>query len=158
MRVRRYGCHNLARPLLSFWSLWTALTSCCPLIWRSFCFRCVVVDPCFIHCRIPTQKIRFTSLEQLQTALWILDVLLFLVRREQTRHRLGNNLRIPKDSCKIVNTLPSDIFKMSAISRNFNLRSAKIILWTFVMFSGTTAAFGQQERSASSVFVRPRLR
>ena len=29
-----------------------------------------------------------------------------------------NNLRIPKDSCEIVNTLPSDIFKVSAISRN----------------------------------------
>ena len=68
-----------------------------------------------------------------------------------------NNLRIPKDSCKIVITLPSDIFMVSAISRNFNLRSPKTILWTFVMFSGTTADFGLPERSASSVFVRPRL-
>ena len=65
-----------------------------------------------------------------------------------------NNLRIPNDSCKIVNTLPSDIFKVSAISCNFNLRSLKTILWTFVIFSGTTSDFGRPERSASSVFVR----
>ena len=68
-----------------------------------------------------------------------------------------NTLRIPKDSCKIVNTLSSDIFKVSAISRNFNLRSPKSILWTFVMFSGTTADFSRPELSRSSVFVRSRL-
>ena len=56
-----------------------------------------------------------------------------------------NNLRITKDSCKIINILPSDIFKMSAISRNFDLRSPKTIMWTFVMFSGTTAGFGRPE-------------
>ena len=39
----------------------------------------------------------------------------------------------------------------------FNLRSPKTILWSFVMYSGTTADFGRPERSASSVFVRLRL-
>ena len=58
-----------------------------------------------------------------------------------------------KCSCKIVNTLPPDIFKVAAISRNFNLRSAKIILWTFVKFSGNSSEFGQPEHSASSLFV-----
>ena len=67
-----------------------------------------------------------------------------------------NNLRVPKDSYRIVNTLSSDIFKLSAISRNFHLQSPKTILWIFVMFSGTTADFRRPERSASSVFVRPR--
>ena len=66
--------------------------SCWPLSWRSFCFRCVVVDPCFIHWHIPTQKILFTSFEQLQTALWILDALLFLVECEQTRYPLRKQL------------------------------------------------------------------
>ena len=64
MRIPKYGCHNLASPLLSFWSLRIAFISCCPPSWRSFYFRCVVVDPCFIHYHIPTQKILFTSLEQ----------------------------------------------------------------------------------------------
>ena len=77
MRVPKYGCRNLASPLVSFWSLWTAFTNCYPLSWRSFCFRCIKVDLCFIHCHIPTQKILFTSLEQLQTALWIRNALFF---------------------------------------------------------------------------------
>ena len=93
MRVPKWGCHNLASPLLSFWSLWTVyFTGCCPLSWRYFCFRCVVVGPCFIHCHIPTHKIFFTSLEQLQTALWILDALLFLVGCEQTQQSLRKQL------------------------------------------------------------------
>ena len=145
MRVRKYGRHNLASSLLSFWSLWTTFTSCCPLSWRSFCFRCAVMDPYFIHCHIPTQKIFFTSLEQLQTALWILDALLFLSGVSKRGTHFENNLRISKDSCEIVNTLPSDIFEVSAISRNFNLRLPKTSLWTFVTFSGTTADFGRPE-------------
>ena len=144
MRVPKYGCHNLASPLLSFWSLWTAFPSCCPLSWRSFCFRCIVVDPCFIHYHIPTQKILFTSIEQLQKALWILDALLFLVGCEQTRHPLRKQLTHPKDLCEIVNMLPSDIFKVSAILRNVNVRSPKTILWTFVMFPGQLLILGDQ--------------
>ena len=48
-------------------------------------------------------------------------------------------------SCKMVNTLPSDIFNSSAISCNFNLWMAKTSLWSFLVFSGTTAGFGQPE-------------
>ena len=55
----------------------------------------------------------------------------------------------------MVNTLPSDIFTFSAIPRNFNLRSAKMNLWSILVFSGTTAEFGC---SASFVSVRPRLK
>ena len=54
-------------------------------------------------------KIHFIALKQLQTALWIVDAFLFLIDCEQTR----------------------SIFKVSAISRNFNLRSVKTILWIF---------------------------
>ena len=63
-----------------------------------------------------------------------------------------------KCSCKMVNTLPSEIFKVSAISHNFNLRSPKPILWTFFMFSEAIAEFGRPERLASLVFIRPRLK
>ena len=58
----------------------------------------------------------------------------------------------------MVNTLPYDIIKVSAISSNFKLRSAKTILWSFFMFYGTSAEFEQPERSASSLFVRPSLK
>ena len=102
MCVPKYGCHKLSSPLLSFWSLWTAFTSCCPLSWWSSYYRCVVVDPCFIHCHIPTQKILFAWLEQLQTALWILDAL-FFVECEQTRHPFRKQLTCPRrfvQNCK----------------------------------------------------------
>ena len=45
------------------------------------------------------------------------------------------------NSCKIVNTLPSDIFKSSPISCNFNLRLAKRICRVFWVFFRTTAKF-----------------
>ena len=50
---------------------------------------------------------------------------------------------IEKRSCKMVNTLPSDIFNYSTISCNFNLWSAKTSLWSFLVFSRTNAKFGQ---------------
>ena len=67
-------------------------------------------------------------------------------------------LLIDKCSWKMVNTLPSDIFNSFAISRNFNLWSAKTSLWSFCFFSGTTAEFGWPEPSASFVSVGPRLK
>ena len=49
--------------------------------------------------------------------------------------------------------LPSDIFNSSAISHNFNLRSVKTSLWSFFVFSRTTAEFGWPECWASFVSV-----
>ena len=53
---------------------------------------------------------------------------------------------IDKCSCKMV---PSDIFNSSAISCNFNLRLAKTSWWSFLVFSWTTAKFGQPEHLES---------
>ena len=53
----------------------------------------------------------------------------------------------------MVNTLLSDIFNSSAISHNFNLRPAKMSLWSFLAFSRTTAEFGWPEHLASFVSV-----
>ena len=64
---------------------------------------------------------------------------------------------IDKCLCKIVNTLPSDIFNSSAISCNFNLQSAKTS-WVFLVFSRTAAKFGWPECSASFMAVRPCLK
>ena len=55
---------------------------------------------------------------------------------------------IDKYSCKIVNTLPSDIFNSFALSNKFNLRLSKI---SFLVFSWTTAEFRLPEHSASFV-------
>ena len=65
---------------------------------------------------------------------------------------------IDKCSCKMVNTLLPDIFNSSAISRNFNLWSAKTRLWSFLLFSRKTAEFAWPERSTSFVSVWPRLK
>ena len=64
---------------------------------------------------------------------------------------------IDKCSCKMVNTLPSDILNSSAISHNFNLQLAKTSLWSFLVFSRTTAEFGWPERSAWFESVRLHL-
>ena len=155
--ILKYRCHNLARPLLIFWSLWTAFISWCSLSWRYFCFTLVVVDPCFIYCHKPIQKIILPRLNgSKQRSEFLTCCCLWSGVGKRGTH-FEKNLRIPKDSCKIVNTLPSDIFKVSAILRNFNLRSPKTISWTFVMFSGTTADFWRPERKAPWVFVQPRL-
>ena len=71
---------------LQLWSLWTASTCGCPLSWLLIWLRSEVVNPCFIHCHIFTQKLLFVALKQLETTLWIVDVLLFLIDCEQTQH------------------------------------------------------------------------
>ena len=49
---------------------------------------------------------------------------------------------IDKYSFKMVHTLPFDIFNSSAISRNFNLQSAKTSLWSFLCFPGQLLNLG----------------
>ena len=68
------------------------------------------------------------------------------------------NFLIDKCSWKIVNVLPSDICKPSAISRNFNLGLTKTGLLWFLVFFGITAEFRRPKRSASFASVRPRLK
>ena len=69
---------------------------------------------------------------QLQTMFWIVDVLLFLIDDEQIRQPLWIPLsHWQMFHTKIMNTLPSNIFNSSAISCNFNLRSAKMSLCNF---------------------------
>ena len=106
---------------------------------------------CFIHCYIFTQKFLFVVLKQLQTMFWILDALFW------TMIHFEHSFLIDKCSCKLVNRQPSDIFNSSAISHNFNLQSAKMSLWSFLVFSGTTSEFGWPECSASFVSLRPCL-
>ena len=140
MPVPKYGCHNLATPLLM-----------CLVALGGFHHLLSTQLSSFKVCSAGSMfhLLSYTDTENPFYLAWT------GVSKRGTHFE--NNLRIPKDSYKIVNTQLSDIFKVSAISRNFNLRSPKTILWTFVIFSGTTADFGRPERSTSSVFVQPRL-
>ena len=115
--------------------------------WLLIWFRRKVVNPCFIHCHIFKQKLFFVTLKQLQTMLWFINVL-FLIDAAPTLNT----------TFSLTNVLLSDIFNSSAILWNFNLWSTKMSLWSFQVFSGTTAKFGQPEHSASFVSVRPCLK
>jgi hypothetical protein len=53
-----------------------------------------------------------------------------------------------KYSCTIWLTRFFDIFRVSTFSINFTLRSFKIILWAFLIFSSVTASFGRLLRAS----------
>ena len=128
------------------------------LSWLPIWLRSKVMDPCFLHCHIFTQNsflLHWNSCKQrsessMRCCFWS------TVSKSGTHFE--HSFLINKCSSKMVNTLPSDVFNTSAISRNFNLRSVKMSLWSFFMFSGTTSVFGRPERSASFVSVRPCLK
>ena len=86
-----------------------------------------MMNPCFIHCYVPTQKILFITRKQLQTALRIMDSLLLCSTVSKRGTHLEYNFFVLKFSCTTLNTVPFDIFRMSAISCNFTFRSDKII-------------------------------
>ena len=89
-RIPKYKGQNLACRCLHLWLLWTAFTCCCPLSWLPICLWSEVVDPCFIHCHIITQKLFFVVLKHLQTMLWIVDM--FLMTCAQMWHPLWTQL------------------------------------------------------------------
>ena len=125
LRIPKYVGQNLACWCLRLWSLWTAFTCCYPLSWLTIWLRSEVVDSYFIHCNIFVQKL-FVVLKQWQTMLWIVD--LFLI---DCGTHFEHSFFIDKCSCKMV---PSDIFNSSTILHNFNLQSAKMSLWSFLVF------------------------
>ena len=83
--IPRHGGQNVACWCLHLWSLWTAFICCCLL-------QSEVVNPCFIHCHIFMQKLLFVALKQLQTLLWIINALLFLIEWGQMQHPLWTQL------------------------------------------------------------------
>ena len=101
-----------------------------------------VVDPRFIHCHMFTRKLfllRWNSCKQRYDSstrcyFW------------STVNKRGNpfehSFPIDKCSCKMLNTLPSDIFNSSFTSHNFNLRSAKTNMWSFWCFPGQLPNLG----------------
>ena len=87
--IPKYRGQNLACWCLCLWLLWTAFTCCCPLGWLLIWLQNEVVDPCFIHGHIFTQKL-LVVLKQLQTTLNRRH--LFLIDCEQTQHSLWTKL------------------------------------------------------------------
>ena len=90
--ISKYTSQNLACWYLHLWSLWMAFTCCCPLSWLPIWLWSELVDPYFIHCHIFMQKLFFIALKQLQTILWIIDVLFLINCNEKMWHPLWTQL------------------------------------------------------------------
>ena len=88
LSILKYRGQNLACWCLHLWSLWMAFTCCCLLSWLPNWLWSEVVDPGFISCHIFTQKLLFIALKQLQTMPLIINMFLFLIDCELTRHPL----------------------------------------------------------------------
>ena len=131
------------------WLLWTAFTSCCPLSWQLICEWSG--GSMFHPLSHIYSKTHFSCVETVAN-----NTLNWLTVSKPGSH-FEHNFLIDKCLCKMVKILPS-IFNSSAISYNFNLRLAKMSLWSFLVFSVTTAEFWWLEHSASFVSVRPPLK
>ena len=68
------------------------------------------------------------------TEFWIFDAFCFWSTVSKRGTHFEQSFLMLECACKMVNTLPFDIFKVSAISRYFNLRSAKTICGLFLVF------------------------
>ena len=155
MNIPKYRGQNLACWCLHLWLHWMAFICCCALSWLLIWLQSEVMDPCFIHCHIFMQTFFFVALKQCSELS--MHCCFWLTVSKYSTH-FEHSFLIDKCSCKMVNTLLSDIFNSSAISCNFNLWLAKVSLWSFLVFSGITAEFGWPEHSVSFVFVWLRLK
>jgi hypothetical protein len=114
-------------------------TAFSPLGWLSIGLWSVVKQTCYIYCNISMEKFVFITVEYRLTLLHIINTLLIFIDCEHAWQLLCTQLlHVQKFMYNVFNTF-FYIFRVSAISINFTLRSFKIILWTFFMFSSETA-------------------
>ena len=136
LRFPKYGGQNYACWYLILWLLWTPFSWCCPLndsrfnsgvtwwIDVSSIVTCLRKNSFLLHWNSCKQCSKLST----RCCFWS-------TVSERDTH-FEHSFLIDKCLCKIVNTLPSDIFISSAISRNFNLRSSKTSLWSCWCFPG----------------------
>ena len=130
MRIPKYERQNLTSWHLRFWSVWIVLTLFCPLSWLPIRLWSVVMDPCFIHCHIPLKRSFLLCWNSFKQPSELSTRCCFWSTVSKRGTYFEQSFLMLKHSCKMVNTLTFDIFNVSSILRNFNLRSAKTILWT----------------------------
>ena len=85
------------------------------------------LTPYFIHCH--TFLLCWNSCKQCSE---LLTCCCFWSTVSKHGTHFEHSFFLDKCSCKMVNTLPSDIFNSSAISYNFNLQLVKMSLWSFL--------------------------
>ena len=135
LHIPKYRSQNIACWCSHLWLLWTAFTCCCPLSWLSIWPWSEVVDSCFIHCHVFTQK-HFCCIETVANNALNRQHIVFDWLWANTAPTLNTAFSLTYCSCKIANTLPSDVFNSSAILHNFNLQLTKTSIWSFWYFLG----------------------
>ena len=84
-----------------------AFTCCCLLTWWLIWLRSELVNPCFIHCLIFTQKLLFVAMKQLQKSIESSTHCCFWSTVSKRGTYFEHSFLIDKCSSKMVNTLPS---------------------------------------------------
>lgn len=130
-------------------TLWPGFDFSSPFVWCSFWLWSIMMNPNFIYCFVPTQKILSIPRKQLQTALWILNWLLFLLHCEQTRHTLGTTFFL------YPNCHAQFLTQCFLISLGYDLcpPAGHNDFSEFLMFSDAAISIGRRGRPASSVDV-----
>ena len=134
--IPKYRGQNLACWCLHFWLLWTAFTCSCPLIWLLIWLWSEVLDPCFIHCHIFTQKLLFVALKKLQTTSELSTCCCFGLTVSKRSTHFEHSFLIDKCSCKMVNMSPSRSLDQWRLTfpggrSNLNRTSRLPMLWIF---------------------------
>ena len=128
--------------------IWMAFTCCYPLSWLSVWLRSEVVDPCFIHYHISMQKLLCVALKQLQTMLWFVDALLFLINCELSQLSHWQIFRQNSEYTAFW------YLQLLCYLTQLQFTVGQNEFVEFLVFS----EFGRSERSALFASVRPRLK
>ena len=146
--IPKYGDQNVAWWCLNLCSLWVVFTCCCLFSrFDSGVKWWIRVSFFFTRLRKKSFLLRWNSCKQRSESL---NFCYFWSTVSKRNTHIEHSFLIDKCSCKMMNTLPSDI------TCNFNLWLAQTSLWIF--FSETTAKYEWLQRSASFVYLRHRLK
>ena len=153
-RWTKYGGQNPACWCLHLWSLWMVFTCCCSLSWLPIWFRSEVVDPCFMNFHIFMQKLLFTALKELQTILWMIDVLIVWL----TMSKCGTHFE--HNSYWKMFMQNGEYTAFWYLQLIFYLMQLQFTIGQnefeeFLVISGMTAEFRKPEYSASFMSVQP---
>ena len=146
-------CHLISVRIQSFKSVrW--LENCLQPV--EFSFWRIIINPRFINSYIALQKFLWITLKHDQTLLRRKHTCPFLWSAVSKRGaHLADSFLMPKNSCKMYHTRPTEMFTVSLISRTFNRRSLSRISLILSIISWEVTSFGRLGRSASLVLIRP---
>ena len=127
-----------------------------PLTTLSFILWLIIMNPGLIYSHQTQKKIIFW-LKHFNKALHTDALVAFCSLLRDLGTQRAVSLRIPKRSCKIVETLPCEMPNACAISSTWNRLSVYTRSRTFLHISSSVASSGHPDLASSSKDVLPRL-